>query len=206
MKWKRKQFLSISIPRERKNTCTFRELFSTTLPFFTSKRRMHCQRDVTIWCMRLHEPWRRLGRIPRGRCRRASRVPRGSIAAPGPWLTDTARWCPPEKRGDSSIRFERRRRKAWPGKSRAGGAGGAGRGTEREWKRWGVNENAIQPRREKTESGSWRSARLLLFLLFNLTSSELQASSYRRRTMVSQSDALVRFSINIQTAHIVGYV
>lgn len=46
-----------------------------------------------------YKPWRKLGRILRGRCTRASRVPRGSIAGQGPWPTGTARWCPPEKHG-----------------------------------------------------------------------------------------------------------
>lgn len=46
-----------------------------------------------------YKPWRKLGRILRGRCTRASRVPRGSIAGRGPWPTGTARWCPPEKHG-----------------------------------------------------------------------------------------------------------
>lgn len=46
-----------------------------------------------------YKPWRKLGRILRGRCTRASRVPRESIAGRGPWPMGTARWCPPEKHG-----------------------------------------------------------------------------------------------------------
>lgn len=46
-----------------------------------------------------YKPWRKLGQILRGRCTRASRVPRESIAGRGPWPMGTARWCPPEKHG-----------------------------------------------------------------------------------------------------------
>lgn len=85
------------------------------------------------WKRQVYKPWQRLGRILLGRYTRASLVPRGSIAVPGPWPMGTARWCPPEKRGDSSIRFECRR-KATPGnhvQERRSGRGGKRR-DERE--------------------------------------------------------------------------
>ena len=140
---------------------------------------MYCERNVTKWCMRLHEPWRRLGRIPRGRCRRASRVPRGSIAAPGPWLMDTARWCPPEKRGDSSIRFERRRRKACRIRS---GRGGRDAMKAAPSTRTRFNQDA---ERQKAEAGGSHAVRAgsssfpFSISRARASSSELPAISYR---------------------------
>lgn len=67
----------------------------TIIDYVTGIKNIHTYTHTHI----KYKPWRKLGRILRGRCTRASRVPRGSIAGRGPWPMGTARWCPPEKHG-----------------------------------------------------------------------------------------------------------